>query len=378
MANLNLAGLVLSLLFISLILTKREKQLHDYLLAFFIFLLGIFLIVKYVFQNEIQVYYPLIIILDIYYWVLFGPVLYVYTLVISRGENRLQINYLYTLIPAILVTILFFEFIFINPLGLFEEGGNFTIYSIIGAYIWTYNSLVFYVLTIITLKRHQKKIKRHYSFSKSVDLKWLYYLSNGFVVFLFFLLWRPVIKNLIGFEIPFDDYSIPVGVVVFYIFGIGFFGYKQRGVFNNLEFDEPSELKRNSDASHIKNKELYQKSGLSKEEALSIKNKLKTIMEVEQPYLECELDLPTLAKMVEVSTHKLSQVINENLGKNFFDFVNEYRIEKVKEHLSDPDNNRFKIIALAYQSGFNSKSTFYNLFKKMEGITPTEYRSKHQ
>ena len=98
----------------------------------------------------------------------------------------------------------------------------------------------------------------------------------------------------------------------------------------------------------------------------------------EQLYLESELHLAALAVKVNVSTHKLSQVINEYLDKNFFDFVNEYRIEKVKEFLGDPNYNKFKIVSLSYDSGFSSKSTFYNLFRKLEGMTPGEYRQKHQ
>jgi hypothetical protein len=106
MASLNLAGLVLALLFITLILTKKDKQLRDYLLAFFIFLLGTYLLIKYVFENELVRSYPIIIYSDIYYWVLLGPTLYVYTMVLSRGENRLRPKYLYSLLPAFLVTIL--------------------------------------------------------------------------------------------------------------------------------------------------------------------------------------------------------------------------------------------------------------------------------
>jgi len=101
-------------------------------------------------------------------------------------------------------------------------------------------------------------------------------------------------------------------------------------------------------------------------------------MQSEEPYLESELYLAALTDKVYVSTHKLSQVINEYLNKNFFDFVNEYRIERVKEFLSNPEYNQLKIVSLAYDSGFSSKSTFYNTFKKSEGITPAEYRKKYQ
>jgi AraC-like DNA-binding protein len=382
MTNLNLAGVVLAILFFTLILTKKDKQLRDYILAFFIFLLGTYLIIKYAFENELVSSYPIIIYLDIYYWVLLGPTLFVYTMVSIRGENHFRIKYLYSLIPVFLVTICFSEYLFSSPLSFIAEEESYPVYKIAGFYIWLYNSPIFYLLAILALKKHQKKIKNHYSFSKSVDLRWLYYLSHGFAIFILFLLLKVTIRTVFDWEIPLDNYNISIGVVIVYIFGIGFYGYKQRGIFNEIDLSESNIKEKNSEqlekARVNKLEGSYQKSGLNKEEALIILNKLKYKMSSEQLYLESELDLPSLAEKVEVSTHKLSQVINEYLNKNFFEFVNEYRIEKVKELLSDPGNIQFKIISLAYDSGFNSKSTFYNLFKKLEGITPAEYRQKNQ
>jgi len=382
MTNLNLAGLVLALLFIALILSKKDKQLRDYILAFFIFLLGSFLLIKYVFQNELVQTYPVIIYLDIYYWTLLGPSLYVYTMLSTRGENSLRAKYLYTLLPAILVTICFYKIILFNPLALAEDGYLLTDLEITGLFIWLYNSPVFYILSIIELRKHQKRIKNHYSFSTSVDLKWLYYLSNGFGIFILFILIKALINIIFKWEIPIDNYNISIIVAIIYLFGIGFFGYKQKGIFDESSLDKTEVKDQNDNQLAItpvnKTEVSYQKSGLNKDEAILIENKLKSLMQSEQLFLESELDLPALSKKVEISTHKLSQVINENLNKNFFDFVNEYRIQKVKELLLDPANNQYKIISLAYDSGFNSKSTFYSLFKKIEGITPAEYRRKYQ
>lgn len=382
MSNLNLAGLVLALLFIALILTKKDKQLRDYTLAFFIFILGTFLLIQYAFQNDLVNSYPVIIYLDIYYWVLLGPALYIYTMVSTRGENYLRTSYLYTLIPALLVTICFSEYIFTNPMGLITEEDNIPFYVTLGSYIWFSNSPVFYILSILALKRHQQNIRNHFSFTKYVDLKWLYYLSNGFGIFILFLLVKVLLRTLFNLEIPPDSYNLSVIVAIVYLFGIGFYGYKQKGIFDNTEFQN---AEQNNDGTekiieidNNKHEASYQKSGLHKEEALVVANKLKNLMHSEELYLESELDLPALSKKVDVSVHKLSQVLNEYLNKNFFDFVNEYRIHKVKELLSDPANNRYKIISLAYDSGFNSKSTFYTLFRKYEGITPAQFRQKNQ
>jgi len=382
LTSLNIAGLVLAIFFVTLILTKKDKQIHDYLFALFIALQGILLLIKYGFYYDLQNSYPIILYSYVYYWVLLGPTLFIYTVVSTKGEKHLQMSYLYTLIPAILMTICFSHYIFGDITDLFRKFENPPFFVTIGGYILRYNSPVFYILTIIVLRKHQKKIKNHFSFSKSVDLKWLYYLSSGFAVFILFILSPPLILYLFNWEYPFGDYHISLGVLFIYIFGIGFYGYRQRGIFENYKTDntqnsklEPIKHKLRIEAeNHLP----YQKSGLNNEDAQIILDKLKHLMLTEQLYLDSELHLATLASEAGVSTHKLSQVINEYLNKNFFDFVNEYRLEKVKAMLIDPAYKNLKIISLAYDSGFSSKSTFYNLFKKSEGITPAEYRLKTQ
>ena len=97
-------------------------------------------------------------------------------------------------------------------------------------------------------------------------------------------------------------------------------------------------------------------------------------MEINKPYLETELNLVGLAEKINTTPHKLSQVINEKLNLNFYDFVNNYRIEEVKEALSNPENWNLKIISIAWDCGFNSKSVFYNTFKKFTKQTPSQYR----
>ncbi len=382
LTSLNIAGLVLALFFVTLILTKKNKHVRDYLLAFFIFLLGTYLLIKYIFQYDLFNTYPIIVYLDIAYWVLLGPTLYVYTLVSVRGEKHLRLSYLYTLIPAALVFICFYGFIFGNVTDIFNKSDNMPIIARIGTYIWLYNSPVFYILTIIALRKHKKKIKNHFSYSNSVDLKWLYFLSSWFAIFIFFLVLRWPVQYFFGFEFPFGNYSISLGIVFIYIFGIGHYGYKQRGIFDNYNLNNVQNKEQKPHKVSVtldkRNHLPYQKSGLNKEEALLILENLNRLMETEELYLDSELHLAALALKVDVSTHKLSQVINEYLNKNFFDFVNEYRIEKVKELLINPAYNHLKIVSLAYDSGFSSKSTFYNLFKKSEGITPAEYRMQSQ
>ena len=97
-------------------------------------------------------------------------------------------------------------------------------------------------------------------------------------------------------------------------------------------------------------------------------------MENEKPYLDSKLSLKQLAAFLELSTNHTSQIINENLNKNFFDFVNDYRINEVKKCLSDSKFSQYTLLAIAYECGFNSKSSFNSLFKIKTGLTPSEYQ----
>ena len=99
-------------------------------------------------------------------------------------------------------------------------------------------------------------------------------------------------------------------------------------------------------------------------------------MDDENIYKKSDLNLQELANELDVSTHHLSQVINQELGTNFFDFINQYRVDEAKRKLVHPDYRKLTFLAIAYESGFSSKSSFYRIFKKHTGVSPSSYVSK--
>ncbi len=105
---------------------------------------------------------------------------------------------------------------------------------------------------------------------------------------------------------------------------------------------------------------------------------LNHVMQHQRPYLSPELSIDTLAALVGTNRHNLSQAINERLQKNFYDYLNEYRVRAARAHLADPGNDHLKIAAIAYDAGFNSLSTFNDVFKKLTGHTPSAFRSLAQ
>jgi AraC-like DNA-binding protein len=117
----------------------------------------------------------------------------------------------------------------------------------------------------------------------------------------------------------------------------------------------------------------YKSSTLTQEQLQSTLQKLKQVMEMEKPFLRPNFSLPDLAHKLNVSVHTLSQVINDGLGKTFFEMTAEYRIQEAKILLKNQLN--IKVEEIAEQVGYNSKSSFNTAFKKITGKTPSAYRN---
>ncbi len=142
------------------------------------------------------------------------------------------------------------------------------------------------------------------------------------------------------------------------------------------EKDELSEIvdEQNAEldtmASELKDK--YETAKLDDETVEHYKKALFGYMEDKKPYLDSLLKLKTVAKETRIPPHHLSQLLNCYIGKSFYQFINEYRIQNAVDILKDPKNKK-NILEVAYESGFNSKSTFNVMFKKIMGQTPSDF-----
>ena len=101
-------------------------------------------------------------------------------------------------------------------------------------------------------------------------------------------------------------------------------------------------------------------------------------MENEKPYLNPELSLSELANSLNISRNQLSGIINQLHKINFYEFINQYRIKEVKQLMEDPSNKHLKLISLAYDAGFNSKSSFNRIFKQITNMTPSKFISDNK
>ena len=138
-----------------------------------------------------------------------------------------------------------------------------------------------------------------------------------------------------------------------------------------------SDFFQESVADPLHPKKKYEKSTLQDEEKYVILAELKKCMEVDQDYKKHLLSLQYVSKKLRVSAHNISQVISEKLDQTFYEMIAKYRIEEAKSILSDSTYNQLTIEDVADEVGYNSKSAFNRSFKKIEGMTPTEFKEKH-
>lgn len=172
---------------------------------------------------------------------------------------------------------------------------------------------------------------------------------------------------MIGNFIPFDPYFIIFGFIALFSFAYSFYAIKQPEIFGQL-------VKSNGETK--KEAEKYSKSGLRDKQAEDYLSSLIAYMEKNKPYLDRDLTIHELSNMTGIQRHHITQVLNEKYERNFFAFINEYRVKEAIERFSDPKFNNYTILAIAYDSGFNSKTTFNSIFKSMTGLTPSQYREQ--
>ena len=193
----------------------------------------------------------------------------------------------------------------------------------------------------------------------NLKVKWL----KQFLVLLFALNILLVLSYLIFTPVEVDYYVVPILYDVFY-FWVVYQSFSSSGIFSDFTYN--INIKE-----EIVSKEKYLSSALKQEQLDHYNNILTTYIETNQPYTNPELSIAKLASDVGIPQHHLSQMINQEFGKNFFDFINTYRIDKAKALMQDKSTSHLTLEAIGAESGFGSPTAFYRAFKKHTGITPS-------
>ena len=220
-------------------------------------------------------------------------------------------------------------------------------------------TIIYWCLSFSKLQKHIKNIRQFSSATEQTDLSWLKYFL--LILVLIIIAWF----NLIFFDFKNIIQFTPL-LYLLCVFFLAYFSLQQKEIFD-FNISDLQEL------SAIKEYKKGNPKRVSEKRLNELDKKLQVLMNFEKVYLENDLSLPKLAKSIEASCNETSFVINELYGDNFYNFINKYRIEEAKTVLLSEKYNQLNILGIAYESGFNSKTTFNTTFKKYVGLSPREF-----
>lgn len=284
-----------------------------------------------------------------------GLVFFVSVKFYTEPDFRFSRKDLRMLIAPVIFTVLLFN----------RYSSNELTYNMLYLTLFLGHSLGYVFLSYYTVRKHQKTIESFSSNTENIDLRWIKYIIASFIVTLSIV----ILYNIFRMRQPLNIYINFHLLVVVYL--VGFYSIRQKEIFpKGLVINEAASDETCEDNAPIR------KPGLMTEAELTqAKSQIIHILESEQLYLDSELNLLKLAESANLSTHQLSYVINHGTGENFFHFINRFRVKKAESLLSDPKNDNLTIVAIGFESGFNSKTAFNTAFKRTTSHTPTEFRN---
>lgn len=361
MTTLFLIGLFQSLFFATFLLSKKENKRANIVLGIWLIWIGCFFLETWINVSGTYKVYPHLSGIFSGIPFLHGPLLLLYTqFLISPKRSWQKRDWLHFLPFLIYYISAWFSFLSLGKLEKLE-GMNNIIEGIIPGYLKVWGMLkaihgtVYIIITLLLLRKYASNLKEKFSNLAKINLQWLQNLAIGFlIIYLFAIIGQGL--SIIGI----GNFEGILGLLaVLIILFIAFNGLRQGQLFELSTF--PASIK-------------YLHSRLEQKDIQQIKERIKVFLETKKPFLDPEFRLKELADGLAINPNDLSQVINEGFDQNFFSLINSYRVEEVKKQLKDPKYDHLTLLAIGLQCGFNSKTTFNTVFKKMAGQTPSEFK----
>tara|TARA_R110002073_G_scaffold312586_1_gene484088 strand:- start:13374 stop:14483 length:1110 start_codon:yes stop_codon:yes gene_type:complete len=361
-------GGIQALLLSILLVRKKTNNNANVILAVLIFFLGLSCLFYSFNSLDFYVNLPHLIRIDWGIPLLFGPLIYLYTKFLTGAKNqkKLYLHFLPYLLNLSILTPFFIksgeEKILILDYFTASITGGTDLYFYYGLFLQLASSIIclsYAAEGLNVLNKYNNTLLNEFSNTHKQTLKWLKFLLISFIALSILFIGTYIITYIDPY--PSFDYN----VYYFFLLFVLIYVLSYRAL-NQPEIIVPVEM---STMPKIKQKVVE-----NTEEIL----KLKEFMLHEKPYLNGEITASELAKELSISRHQLSQLLNNHLSQNFYDFINEYRVEEFKKRIQSQENNQLTLLAIALDSGFNSKTTFNTIFKKATGMTPSQYKKEQK
>jgi AraC-like DNA-binding protein/uncharacterized membrane protein YfcA len=326
---------------------------------------------------------------------LFGPLIYLYARTAADRNRRLERRDSLHAVPFVATVLAGLPIYLMSAAGkraLYDHlttGGAPPLLIAVADPLKLLSGVIYATATIVFLRRHRERVKQSYSTTEHVNLRWLLWLgvAAAAIWFLAVLVDLMLSAGLLRVGVGEDIISMAMAVLVY---GIGYAGLRQPEIFRYETAEYPVPRPVSTPAPAFVEPELveseqvvvaapesaarYERSGLTDREAKRLKAALIDVMEREQPWKDSGLTLGDLGVRLGTTPHKLSEVLNSEIGQTFYDFVNGYRVREVQRRIAAGEARSLKMLSLAMDAGFASKSTFNQVFKKHTSQTPSDFR----
>ncbi len=427
-----LLGVSLSIFLFLILISKKGKTLPDKILAIWLIFLGLNIFHYYLAITDLDLNYPFLLALGSPLPLIQGPLLFLYTAALTNQLPANKYKLFFHFIPIIIIYIVFMPFYVLDNQQKTEvylqHGKGFEIQILVNLILIYTSGIVYVIWSLFLLRKHRKNILEQFSDIEKINLNWLRYLIIGMSSIWLFVFYGNddlIYGSVVLFVAFIGYYGIKQVGIFTYNYSYNYevdnlFPVKKENEINVIDVilsntdseysSDNSPINRNEQevtlitnqnqatvdldisVSHqipegeqnsnvvieniqvaIETKKKYQKSGLSELDALTIHQRLTDLISSEKAFKNPELTLVELAQLLNIHPNILSQVINTLENKNFYDYVNEKRVEEFKTIVVLPKNQKYTLLSLALECGFNSKTTFNRNFKKSTGLSPTEY-----
>jgi AraC-like DNA-binding protein len=369
-----LVGSSISLFLAVLLLRKTGKVLHDYVVIVWLMFLGLYVFV-YAFV-PVHFFEGKSWLINFYIALLFlnGPLLFLYVKAITNRAGKVSKAFLWHLLPfiAFVVYLNIFENVSAVFSGTESAAGTLKIELPVPYFLFlvllALSVPVYIYLSIRLLVRHMKIIADNFSDIEKRTLTWLrnltIILGTGWIMLATIVFIHHVLHL---FSDSFCINGLFLTLTAF-IVTAGSYGFNQTAVFSS-QGSMVTEIFEASDKP-------YASSSLKEEDKQQYLISLIGYIDNKKPYLNNELTLNRLSIDLNIPLHHLSRIINEHFNQNFFDFINQYRVNEFIRRLSDPKYSNYSLLGVAFDCGFNSKTTFNRYFKKATGLTPSQFKNR--
>ncbi len=349
-------------------------------LAVILAVVGSFLFLKVTMMSGFYARIPHAIGVGAPFWYLFGPMIYGYTILLVRENHRFSAKALLHLLPALYCIYQVLPFYRLSgaekiaaiqtpPTGPPEYHLS---YLIVGLLL-----LAYHFAAIRLIIRAENTIAVNGKRRQKENLRWV---KRQLLAFTMYIVFDTVAGYLLTvLEIPLTVLELTTTFIMAMFVQIVAFTASRNPekLFPQMDQEPLTNGRHPAVPEPDAQKEKYQNSALSKDVAQNHLDALIHLMETKRPYLNSELKLTDLAAMLGISPHNLSQILNQELKQPFYEFVNQYRINAAKAMMLNPEYQQFTILAIAYDAGFNTKSSFNRAFKECTGMTPSAYQKAH-